>query len=235
MNYYYRVKACNSKGCSGYSSYNKGYRKSSGSSSSKPSTPRNIKASDGTYSDKVKITWDSVSKVQNYKVYRCTSKSSSSCKYISANSSTFYRYFYDKSGTVEKKYYYRVTACNSKGCSSYSRYDIGFRKGNNGGGSFSKSSAPTNLSASDGAYPNKIRITWNGVSGAEVYNVQICSNYNKCGPLDAAPNRLWVEHNLVSKYWKKKALYRVQACGRINGKIECGKYSNYDTGYSSGY
>ena len=62
VSYYYRVKACNSGGCSVYSFTNTGWRKLS--------PPANLKASDGTFAIKVQLSWAASSGATSYKVYR---------------------------------------------------------------------------------------------------------------------------------------------------------------------
>ena len=147
--YYYWVKAKNSYGTSGYSSYNTGYRKLA--------IPTGVSATDGTYTDKVRVTWSSVSGATSYKVYRATS-SGGSKSYLGYSTSTTYD---DTSASPEKTYYYWVKASNSYGSSGYSSYDEGYRE----------LVAPTGVSATDGTYTDKVRVTWDSVSGATSYTV----------------------------------------------------------------
>ena len=90
-----------------------------------PSTPSAPDASDGTYSDRVRISWSSVSGATTYKIYRCTNSSTSSCSYIASDSSSPYNDYGGNSGTI---YYYRIKASNSAGDSGYSDYDTGYKK-----------------------------------------------------------------------------------------------------------
>lgn len=90
-----------------------------------PDAPTNAQASDGTYTDKVFITWNSSSGATSYQVYRCTSSSTSSCgSVIGSPSSTSYN---DTGATPGVTYYYRVKACNSSGCSGFSSHNTGWR------------------------------------------------------------------------------------------------------------
>ncbi len=89
-----------------------------------PSTPSKPSASDSTYSDKVKVSWSSVSGATSYRVYRCTNTSTSSCSTYYTDSSSPYD---DTSATAGVDYYYRLKACNSAGCSGFSTYDAGMR------------------------------------------------------------------------------------------------------------
>ena len=120
--YYYRVKACNGFGCSDYSDYNEGYR-----AVSPPAIPTGVNATDGTYSDRVVVSWSDVSGEDSYQVYRCTSTSTGSCGLeigITGANSTSYN---DTGGTPGVIYYYRVKACKGAACSDYSGYNEGYR------------------------------------------------------------------------------------------------------------
>ena len=109
--YYYRVKARNSCDTSGYSSYNKGYRRST------PSAPSGVSATDGTYCDMVRVCWNLVSGADYYKVYQNGSL-------VSGNiSGTCYDDTSAASGTT---YSYRVMACNDCGCSPSSGSNSGY-------------------------------------------------------------------------------------------------------------
>jgi len=90
-----------------------------------PPSPTNVQASDGTYTDKVRVTWNSVSSATSYKVYRATS-SGGTKTYLGSTSSTTYD---DYSASVGTTYYYWVKAKNAYGESGYSSYDTGYRKG----------------------------------------------------------------------------------------------------------
>ena len=67
--YYYYVTASNSYGTSGFSAYNTGYR-----SDGRPLIANECTASDGTYTDKVQVTWTASSWATSYTVYRATSR-----------------------------------------------------------------------------------------------------------------------------------------------------------------
>lgn len=86
-----------------------------------PGTPSSINADDGISIHHINVSWSSVSNASYYLVYRCNTTSTSSCNFIknTANLSTR-----DDPGDI-RQYYYRVRACNSKGCSGYSAADPG--------------------------------------------------------------------------------------------------------------
>jgi M6 family metalloprotease-like protein len=120
--YYYRVRAHRS-GDNVFSSYS---NLSSATTTGCPlAAPSSLLASDGTYTDRVYISWSGVSGATSYQVFRCTTTSTSSCgTALSSPSTTNYN---DYGATAGVTYYYRAKACNSTGCSDYSTADPGFR------------------------------------------------------------------------------------------------------------
>ncbi len=90
---------------------------------SRPARPV-VNASDGTYIDRVSVSWSEVSGATSYRIYRCTDTTISSCgSYYSSVYSP-----YDDTGAVSGvTYYYRIKACNTTGCSNYSDYNTGYR------------------------------------------------------------------------------------------------------------
>ncbi len=125
--------------------------------------PTGVTASDGSYTDKVQITWNSVSSPCNYyRVYRATSSGGTKTALGSGcQTSTAYN---DSTATPGTTYYYWVKSAKDSSCSApsdFSSYDTGWRK----------LSPPTGVSASDGTYTDKVRVAWNSVTGASYYRV----------------------------------------------------------------
>ncbi|MCA9960026.1 MAG: C39 family peptidase, partial [Anaerolineales bacterium] len=92
--------------------------------SAPPNTPSNLQASDGTYTDKVRVTWSAVNVAASYIVYRNTSNSSSGRIQLGTTSTTIYD---DTSAQSGQTYYYWVRAQNNAGASDYSSSDSGYR------------------------------------------------------------------------------------------------------------
>ena len=125
-----------------------------------PSPPTNVSASDGTYMDKVQVTWTASTGTTAYTVYRATSRRGTKTT-LGTISNTTYE---DTTASIGKTYYYWVKASNSYGSSGFSTYDTGYR-------SDGRPSVPTNVSASDGTYSDRVRVTWTASLWATSYTV----------------------------------------------------------------
>ena len=152
--YYYWVKACGSLGCSSTSAYDTGYR------GVPPSPPTNVQASDGTYTFWVRVTWNASSGAYSYEVHRSTELNGTYALVGDDITGTMY----DDTSAFYDHYHYKVKACGLlTGCGGFSSADLGYRAG--------PPPAPTNVQASHGTYPDKVRITWNPSAGALAYQV----------------------------------------------------------------
>ena len=94
-----------------------------GSAPTAPSAPTGVSASDGTYTDKVYVSWSASSGATSYTVYRSTSSSGTKSSLVSTASTSWN----DTTATAGTTYYYWVKASNSAGTSGYSSYDTGYR------------------------------------------------------------------------------------------------------------
>jgi uncharacterized repeat protein (TIGR01451 family) len=170
QNYYYFVTAATSSSGSNpsdYSTYNDGWRKLS--------PPSGVNATDGTYTDKIRITWNSVSGASYYHVYRATSSGGYKISLGSWQGSTSYD---DTSAIPGQTYYYfNKAATNSSGYreSDYSSYNQGF------------CSVPT--------YPPQV--TTNNDSNLTSNSAQLNGNLDSTGGLDCL---VWFEHGKTTSY-----------------------------------
>jgi len=84
----------------------------------------NVQASDGTFTDRIRITWAASTWATSYTVYRATSTSRRATKVaIGTTTDTSYD---DTTASAGVTYYY-VTATNAYGESGFSTYDTGYR------------------------------------------------------------------------------------------------------------
>ena len=88
-----------------------------------PAPPNNIQASDGTYTDKIRVSWNSSTHVESYKVYRSTAPTGprEEMGHLSGAS------YDDPSVPAGSPYYYWVKACSASRCSDFGDYDQGYR------------------------------------------------------------------------------------------------------------
>lgn len=91
-----------------------------------PPAPTGISASDGTFTDRVQVSWSASTGATYYQVFRHTSNDSSSA--ISLSSSHPSSPYNDTLAVAGTTYYYWIKACNSGGCSSFSASDSGYRQ-----------------------------------------------------------------------------------------------------------
>ena len=89
-----------------------------------PAAPTNVQASDGTYSDKVLVTWSAVSGATSYKVYRNTVNNSATASYRGSVTASPFNDTWAEPGVV---YYYWVKASKAVGDSAFSLVNGGYR------------------------------------------------------------------------------------------------------------
>ncbi len=219
--YWYRVKACNDAGCSALSAADSGY-----SFATAPEPPTNLSASDGTYNDRVRLTWTAALGAANYEVERATAEGGPYSRIAIVNATT-----YDDTGvTAGTNYWYRVRACNAAGCSAYSVPDMGFAStggggGGGGGGTPALPGQPQNVRASDGEFPDKIRITWSSVSGATRYEVWRADT--DTGSASQIAETTGTSYDDTAPALCEVKWYEVRACNASG----CGPFSVRDDGY----
>ena len=156
-NNYYKVKAINDYGESELSSYAYCHYSSGGGGGgggSAPSAPTGVSAE--VSGSRIKVSWNSVSNADSYTVYWTSNGSGYSS--IGTTSTT---YFYDNSPSADN--YYKITANNSFGSSTYSsyaycHYSSGGGGGGGGGGGSNYSPCPPTVSASGTA--SSISVSW---------------------------------------------------------------------------
>ena len=155
--YYYRIRATNNvNGLSIFSVADIGY-------ATNMPPPTGVLASDGTFSDKVRVTWNGVDEATSYEVWRNTSSDNVGASKILDVANTWSD---DTSAVVGTMYYYWVKAKNATQTSAFSDSNSGIRASTT-----TALSVPTGVSASDSNFTDKVRVTWDAVSGAVFYEV----------------------------------------------------------------
>ncbi len=86
-----------------------------------PLPPLDVKASDGTFEDRVTVNWNLSAEATYYLVYDCSSESTDDCRLLATINSNNY----DDRREIDGKVYYRIKACEAL-CSNYSNYDTGY-------------------------------------------------------------------------------------------------------------
>ena len=147
VEYLYGVKACCGLGCSSVGYTDTGVR---------AMTPPTVSASDGTYTDKVRVTWTASTNATRYIVHRGTTTTPSTSWEVSGATT-----YDDTSAETGLAYFYWVQACRYSICSEMSNFNNGYRP----------IAAPTNVQASDGTIWDRVRITWTASPNAYAYRV----------------------------------------------------------------
>jgi len=156
--FWYKVKACNRIGCSGLSQPDSGYAQGAGV----PMVPQNVSATDAVYTDRVRVNWTESPGASRYEVWRGLSRDG---VYDLRALVPGLNLLDDLDVVPGRVYWYRVKACNDMGCSALSAPDSGY--------SFATApEPPTNLSASDGTYTDRVRLTWTAGLGTANYEVE---------------------------------------------------------------
>ena len=183
-----------------------------------PEAPKNVRASDGTYSDRIHITWDPVSSASEYHVWRGTRYDGTDRINIASVGEPAYP---DPEPAPASIYYYWIKAKNAEGTSAWSVVDFGYRN----------LSAPGSLSASDGTYTNRVQVAWSAVEGAEAYEVYRNTSSNAASAtLLGAP--AGTQYSDASATPGRAFYYWVKARSELTGGLVCtGAVSKVDSGW----
>ncbi len=181
-----------------------------------PPAPTNVSATDGTYLDRVEVTWAVVPNATSYLVYRSASTYTAKAL-LGTTTGTL---FNDTTAVPRKIYYYWVKASNTNGTSKLSASNKGFR-------SDGTPSAPTNVSASDGTYLDRVEVTWAASPNATSYSVYRSTSYYSWSTktlLGTTTGTLLIDTTAVPKrtyyYWVK-----------ASSTYGTSGFSSYNSGY----
>jgi fibronectin type 3 domain-containing protein len=171
--YYYKVRSAaggnnNEPHYSGFSNVDSGYV-GQGNGGHGPGTPSDLAASDGTYTNQVRVTWKGGDNTQWFELYRNAGDPNTEWVLIATTNSPV---FEDTGVTPGHVYYYKVRGGsqgdNGNQYSDFSNTDSGYAGTNNGGDGPGK---PNDLRATDGSYAEIVRVTWKGGANTEWYEV----------------------------------------------------------------
>ncbi len=187
---------------------------------SPPSPPTGVSASDGTFTDKVRISWVSSDGADNYKVYRNTTDSTSGAAELTSSHPT--SPYDDFSATPEATYYYWIKACNGAGCSGFSTSDSGYAAS-----AVTIPSPPTGVTASDGTFTDKVRISWTASDGASYYKIFRNTGATHTGEAEISSSYPASPYDDSSATPEVTYTYWVKACNSAG----CSGYSSDDEGW----
>lgn len=148
--YYYWIKSCTPY-MGTFGSSETGYRAAL-------MQPTGLIASDGEFTNKVRVIWQAVDNASSYEVWRNTADDRSGAIKVGEPTASGYD---DEAATQGTYLYYWIRALNYEGYSRYSDPDAGWRQ----------LVPPTGISATDGTYPYRIRVSWNASDSAVSYEV----------------------------------------------------------------
>ncbi len=118
--YFYWVKATDACGASGFSNGDAGSR----GTGVAPAAPSRCRATNGSFCDRVEVTWRGVSGATQYLIFRGTSNNSANAVQIGTSTTTL---FNDTTAVAGTTYQYWVKAQNACGTSGFSNRDSGRR------------------------------------------------------------------------------------------------------------
>jgi hypothetical protein len=116
-----------------------------------------VTASDGTSALSVQVNWSLIQAAESYTVYRGTSEAGYNTTFSGITGGAYT----DTSAITGVVYYYWVKAIAAIDESSMGGPDTGYRN----------FAPPEGAQATDGAYPDKVRVTWLGSANASRYQV----------------------------------------------------------------
>ena len=215
--YSYKVVASNFLFNSGFSAADTGFV---ALQISLPTTPTGFAASDGDFTDKVRLTWNPASNAIGYKIYRAPAIGGI-VFYAPLGSSASSTYD-DFTASPGVDYSYRVSSYNAFFESNASAADTGFRAVE-----AVLPDTPSGIAASDGAYADRISVTWNPASNALFYKVfRGVSSDGTTLYIEIAdtPDTAYEDYNT---YDKLTYVYKIKA---FNDDGSSG-FSETDTGY----
>ncbi|GEM_PF-2089481 len=176
-----------------------------------PDSPTNVQATDGTYPDKIRVTWTKSAGATGYNVYR----DSQSAKIAELGDVNVFDDFWVLNTNPHE---YWVAATNAHGVGPFSGSDTGYL----GDEPPPPPDPPTNVQATDGTYLDRVVVTWTKSAEATHYDIYRDLQTNLIGSIGDADSfdDLTLIDTDVHEYWV-----------RPWNTYGTGDYSDSDTGY----
>lgn len=127
-------------------------------------------ASNGTYCDRVALSWNAAGGTASYRIYRSTTNTACPGTPLTTVTTTTYD---DRTATPGVHYYYSLRVVGACGTGPCGPTNVGWRA--------SAPPAPTGLTASDGTVCGGVQLNWASVSGATAYKVYRSATNTACG------------------------------------------------------
>ncbi len=139
------------------------FRYRAGTCGSIPAPPAGVSATDGAFTDRIRVTWLASPNATSYEIWRGTSNSPSSAIGLGSVATLAF----DDTGTAPgQTFWYWLKAKNSSGTSGFSAGDSGWRKA-----ASTVPAPPNGVAATDGTYTNRVRVTWLASANATAYEI----------------------------------------------------------------
>lgn len=193
--YWYKVRACNRAGCSAFTPELPG----KAFSDITPPAPTGLAASQGTFTDRVRLTWQAAAGATGYHIYRSAVADGPYQVIATAEGSSYD----DADVTVGTTYWYKLRACGTTGCSLLSAEVSGYAASQ-------VPSAPQGLAIAEDSAPGTIALNWEASAGATSYLVHRALAEDATPALLATVTETTYEDTAVqagTTYW-----YWVRAC-----------------------
>ena len=117
-------------------------------------------ASDGEYSNKVRVTWGALAQATGYTVWRSLASGGTPTQIATVTDGAT-EVFNDTTAIIGISYLYQVRAVHALGSTALSVGETGWRN----------AAAPTTVLAGDGTFANKVVVTWVASAGATGYKI----------------------------------------------------------------
>ncbi len=189
-------------------------------SSARMPIPANVRATEGGYSDKIRIRWDRVTNATHYYIYKMPEVNIP----LAIVTDPEFEYF-DIVSKQNDGFDYKVCAATS-----YHGAEKSFASAAATG--WSTVPPPANVSATDGTYTDKVRLDWDFITNYNYYQYYIADGPDSNPIFESAwlykPNV--IDH--ISGEFEKKYYYAVRASKYSDGKFPT-NYSNHDVGWKT--